>query len=394
MAANPRMLTRYSLLASCVLAPVFLHCTPIVDRDLAEEGEGASAGSEASAGSGASSPSGGTKPMGTGGQVGGSSTAGGQAGAGEGGTSSSDILGHPGAGPYPEYPGFTLTLVEEFDEPLDLVYDPIWTYGDGGLGEGQVRYTRDAISFGTDGALKVMKITTSVSNVQASMSLAENQTIPLRPLKSGELRTKFNNWRYGRYEARFKVPHPTGTPGGNGNLIQSFLVMRTPRTEDWREIDFEVTGDSPQSLTTNILFGNNKTMWEAGIQEAFEPPPPNGYDSRAAFHTYAIEWTPTGIKWSIDDLQVREKKASAGGLMIPEKSVKIIMNLWVFANTYEYGGPMGANNDYPLVAEYDWLRFYRWDTETTYPCSPTPGCLPAVDTNLSGNNAEEPDVPH
>lgn len=59
--------------------------------------------------------------------------------------------GHPKFGfAYPERIGFTLWLAQEFDEPLDLMTDPIWTYSDGGLKEGSVRFVKDAIMF-TDG---------------------------------------------------------------------------------------------------------------------------------------------------------------------------------------------------------------------------------------------------
>lgn len=103
---------------------------------------------------------------------------------------------------YPTRDGFTLALVEEFDAPLDLDKDPIWTWSDGGLSEGAVRFVKDAISF--DGGM--MKLTVSKSSVAGSDSYAEPVAnapkgfVPLKPLRSGEVRTRFNNFRYGRYE--------------------------------------------------------------------------------------------------------------------------------------------------------------------------------------------------
>jgi hypothetical protein len=44
-----------------------------------------------------------------------------------------------------------------------------------------------------------------------------------------------------------------------------------------------------------------------------------------------------------------------------------------------------------MVSEYDWFRFYKWNEETMYPCTPTPDCLPAEDKHVnSKNNPEEP----
>jgi len=63
------------------------------------------------------------------------------------------------------------------------------------------------------------------------------------------------------------------------------------------------------------------------------------------------------------------------------------MNLWTFDGS-GLGGDPGAN-EYPFAAEYDWFRFYKLDTETTYPCAPTPRCLPAADLDQSKNNPQD-----
>jgi hypothetical protein len=39
-----------------------------------------------------------------------------------------------------------------------------------------------------------------------------------------------------------------------------------------------------------------------------------------------------------------------------------------------------------MFAEYDWFRFYKSNGENTYPCSPTPTCLPNEDLLRSKNN--------
>ena len=43
---------------------------------------------------------------------------------------------------------------EEFNAPLDLDTDPIWTWSDGGLYEGDVRFVKEQISF-SDGKMKI-----------------------------------------------------------------------------------------------------------------------------------------------------------------------------------------------------------------------------------------------
>ncbi len=170
-------------------------------------------------------------------------------------------------------------------------------------------------------------------------------------------------------------------------MINTLFVFRTPKGQNWREIDIEVTGDSPSAVTTNVLWANDKSEWNASFQDAATPPAPGGFQSREAFHTYAFEWTPTEIKWFIDDQPVRTK-ATGGIVAIPEMSAKIMMNLWIFNPSGGFGGDP-STNVYPMVAEYDWFRFYKWDGDTTYPCSGPPACLPEGDRDRSKNNPED-----
>jgi hypothetical protein len=76
-------------------------------------------------------------------------------------------------------------------------------------------------------------------------------------------------------------------------------------------------------------------------------------------------------------------------LAVPKESTKIVMNLWVFTSK-DLGGGDPALNTFPIAGQYDWFRFYKWNQDTTYPCTATPGCLPAADLQLAKNNAADP----
>jgi beta-glucanase (GH16 family) len=163
------------------------------------------------------------------------------------------------------------------------------------------------------------------------------------------------------------------------------FVFRTPKFEDWREIDIEVTGDGVDTVTSNLITANNTFTWDASIQEVSSYTL-NGTNVRADFHDYAFEWLPDSITWYVDGNVVSQRK-SGDGLPIPEKSAKIMMNLWIFNATAAFGGKDIQNNQYPMHSEYDWFRFYKWDGDATYPCaSMDVSCLPADDTDLSSNN--------
>lgn len=63
-----------------------------------------------------------------------------------------------------------------------------------------------------------------------------------------------------------------------------------------------------------------------------------------------------------------------------------MLNLWIYDGR-AFGGKHPENNRYPMVAEYDYFRFYKWDGDTEYPCeNMSTKCLREDDKYLSGNN--------
>jgi beta-glucanase (GH16 family) len=117
---------------------------------------------------------------------------------------------------------------------------------------------------------------------------------------------------------------------------------------------------------------------------------PSGYKNIDT-HTYAFEWTSSSITWFVDGTMVNQFSGT-GADPIPTNSTKIMMNLWIFGSNAAFGDP--SKNMYPFSSEYEYFRFYKWDQETTYPCSPTPSCLPMSDTAFSQNNPNEPNYPN
>lgn len=301
------------------------------------------------------------------------------------------IYGHPDpAVEYPSYDGFTPYLIEEFNKPLDLEHDPNWTYGDGALYEGMTRMVKENISF-TNGSM-VLTITDTPQAGAYSFSAADN--VATKPLSSGELRTIYNNFRYGRYEVRMKAP------SNGSNYIFTMFTYRTPAYLLWREIDIEVQASPQNTFITNLITASPGTRkWSNAIEDSTTSYPyggggsgiPAGYNSQSDYHVYAFEWLPTEIKWYIDGTLIRVKKDGVGknSLAVPKESTKIVMNLWVFTSK-DLGGGDPALNTFPIAGQYDWFRFYKWNQDTTYPCAATPGCLPAADLQLAKNNAADP----
>lgn len=364
-------------------------------------------GSDPSIGGNAGGGSGGATSGGSTGGVGGSAVAG-TAGSGGGGGSGGGvrvpptpdgrgIYGHPDpATDYPKIGEFTPYLVEEFNSPIDLDSDPIWTWSDTALGDGAARMVKDNITF--EGGNMVLKV--SQQEVKGGYSFAAADNVGTRQLASGEFRSMYNNFRYGRYEVRMKAP------SNASNYIFTMFAYRTPAYLNWREIDIEVQASPKNSFITNLITAEPGTrVWNGGIEEsardypfggdAAAQPIPGGFDTQAQFHTYAFEWLPTSVKWYIDGVLIRTKTDGVGKnkLPIPKLSTKIVMNIWIFP-TKDLGGGDPALNVYPIAGQYDWFRFYKWTGDDTYPCANTPSCLPVDDLKLAKNNPNDglPDI--
>jgi len=375
---------------------------------------GSSGASASGTGPGSGSVSSGTGTSGTGTSGTGTSGTGtsgtGTSGTGGSGASSGSsgglppgVIGHPDPTiTYPTHAGYTLYLAEEFNNPIDFTTDPNWAWSDGDVPGGSVRFVQSQITFAA-GNLLLTAINRPAGNDPPALSFAQNSTsvAPMAQI-SGEMRTTYNNYRYGWYEARYKPPTDM-----NGNFISTFFIFRTPQKQDWREIDIELTptgtgSPGPGGLGTNVYFfgtpampngndGYNAAHSDGNEQVSLAGLPTPITNNQADFHVYAFEWQPTFIKWYVDGTLVRTKMATAA-VPIPDQSAKIFVNLWIFGSDNAFGGNTPENNVYPLTATYDYVRFYKLnDTamEPTYPCAPTPTCVLRADNLESKNNPND-----
>lgn len=167
----------------------------------------------------------------------------------------------------------------------------------------------------------------------------------------------------------------------NGNYIAAFFTFRDAKYKHWREVDFEITGDTTGSVNTNVLYGEDTNVW---VAEMGEPVPVEvSANVRADFHTYAMEWLPDKVTWYFDGEPIRNYTGEQ--VPIPSLSSKVMMNTWIFQPAF--GGKEIENNRYPMQTEYDWFRFYKWDGDAQYPCAGmTTDCLTDDDWYLSSNN--------
>ncbi len=137
---------------------------------------------------------------------------------------------------------------------------------------------------------------------------AEDQRFPQgRAYSSAMISTQGKaSWRYGRFEVRARLPV---TPGRSQGLWPAFWMR--PDDGGKGEIDvLEALGTSdPDPASVKI----HQTIWfdydKTYPQESHGEPLASA-GSPTAFHTYAVTWTPSRLRWFLDGRQVFERSRS------------------------------------------------------------------------------------
>ena len=123
--------------------------------------------------------------------------------------------------------------------------------------------------------------------------------------------------QYGKFEARMMMAAASGT------VSSMFLYQNGSEIDDgrpWVEVDMEVLGKAPGRFQTNIITG------KAGAQKTSEKNYTISPAADQAFHTYAIEWTPTYVRWTVDGQEVR--KTEGGQVSDLTGTQGLHFNLW------------------------------------------------------------------
>jgi beta-glucanase (GH16 family) len=216
----------------------------------------------------------------------------------------------------------------------------------------------------------VLKLTTIKRKTRG---LANPWAGPTGPMKAGDyasgkiLTQGKAAWRYGRIEARARVP------GGQGVWPAIWMMPEHETYGGWPrsgEIDILETVNLGAPCPTcdggreNRIFGTIHFAGDADgghKQVSTGTPMPASADG---FHVYAIEWSPAAIAWFVDGQRYAEAKAAdwkrddqAGAATPFDQPFHLILNL-------AFGGrwPEGANakgvdeTALPATMEVDWVR--------------------------------------
>jgi endo-1,3-1,4-beta-glycanase ExoK len=134
-------------------------------------------------------------------------------------------------------------------------------------------------------------------------------------VSSAELYTTAS-YRYGRVEARLQFA------AGDG-VVSSFFLWKDGSELSgtfWNELDFEKVGEC--HLETNAIYGNPVMLTSQRLS--------SDLDLCGAFHTYAYEWTPDYIAWSIDGVEIRRDTGAVASAFAQNaaQGMQIRFNIW------------------------------------------------------------------
>lgn len=166
-------------------------------------------------------------------------------------------------------------------------------------------------------------------------------------VSSAELYTA-TAYSYGRVETRLRYA------AGDG-VVSSFFLWKDGSEQAgmfWNELDFEKVGADCR-LETNPIYGKpsaNHTQKHA-----------LALDLCGVFHTYAYEWTPEAIVWSVDGKEIRRETgatAQAFAENAGQAGMQIHLNLW--PGDASFGGNFNPAS-LPVHEYVDWVQYSSYE---------------------------------
>jgi beta-glucanase (GH16 family) len=247
--------------------------------------------------------------------------------------------------------GWTLDWRDEFDGPAGASFDHAkWTADTGGDGWGNRErqfYVSRPENVGLDGAGHLV-ITARAEAPDAGFRCWYGPCA----YSSARLKTqgRFEK-RYGRFEARMKIPRGQGIWPAFWMLGGDIETVGWPRSG---EIDImENIGREPR-----VVHGTIHGPGYSGGKSI------GGPDTIAApladdFHVYAIEWSPDEIRWLLDGRPYRRTTAAdlpAGARWVFNHPFFLLLNVAVGG---AWPGDPDPTSTFPQTMQVDYVRVYR-----------------------------------
>lgn len=151
--------------------------------------------------------------------------------------------------------------------------------------------------------------------------------LPPGELSGGEIQS-VNNFAYGNYEARMKLPDA-------GSSITGFFMYAPP--DFFYEIDIELLNDPSGTLWLT-------TYAEGAVSNATEYD--LGFDPTKEFHDYGFEYAEGKVTFYVDDKPIHTFNGN-----IPDGTMKLMVNCWY----PDWRGMEPVQEEQELLVE--WIKY-------------------------------------
>jgi endo-1,3-1,4-beta-glycanase ExoK len=191
-----------------------------------------------------------------------------------------------------------------------------------------------------------------VENGIAALDLTAEPSDALKPFRGVEMRS-IEALTYGKVEARARLAKGSG-------VVSSLVLIYTPwPADDWNELDIEYLGRYADRVQFNsmVYLGppTEPPVTQSVMPTQYPQLAPLGFDASADFHVYAMEWTPSAARFSVDGQLAHTWDIEIARLKRP---MNILLTIWA-SSAADWAGPIDASSA-PVAAEYDWLKVYRY----------------------------------
>ena len=174
-----------------------------------------------------------------------------------------------------------------------------------------------------------------------------------RNYNSGLVRT-WQEWSYGRFEVRAKLPY------GQGYWPAIWLLPRDAPWPAGGEIDImEARGDRPYGMSSALHWG-----WDAGSRQYRSQWYESGANFQEGYHDYAVEWEVGTVRFYVDG--VNHLTLFEPDVGIPGTPKSIVLNLAVGG---DYPGPPSDSTPFPAPFDIDYVRVWERTDPTPPPVS-------------------------
>ncbi|WP_033221966.1 glycoside hydrolase family 16 protein [Kitasatospora phosalacinea] len=245
---------------------------------------------------------------------------------------------------------------DDFDGPSGSAVDPAkWTMETGGSGNGNHElqyYTAGAANAALDGQGHLVITAKRSTDPGLSCWYGTCQYTSAR-LNTSRTFTQ----AYGHFESRIKIPR------GQGIWPAFWMLGNDLGTVGWPtsgELDImENIGREPGTVHGTIHGPGYSGA--AGIGAPYSLPA--GQSFADAFHTFAVDWSPTAITWSVDGTayQTRTPADLGGNRWVFDHPFFLILNLAVGG---DWPGNPDGSSTYPQTMTVDYVHTTTWGGST------------------------------